>query len=104
MFFCDKCGTLMTPNDEGKMVCSSCGFTPEAGSKQIMSEKFNKNNDVAIVDEKQDDDTLPTTKAQCPECGNSTAYYWFIQTRAADEAPTRFLRCTKCKHTWREYD
>jgi len=26
-----------------------------------------------------------------------------IQTRAADEPPTRFYRCTKCGHTWREY-
>ncbi|MEK6933005.1 MAG: transcription factor S, partial [Nanoarchaeota archaeon] len=25
------------------------------------------------------------------------------QTRAADEAETRFFKCTKCKHTIREY-
>ncbi|MEM4865380.1 MAG: hypothetical protein QXY09_02690 [Acidilobaceae archaeon] len=26
-----------------------------------------------------------------------------MQTRAADEPPTRFYRCTKCGYTWREY-
>ncbi|PJB94591.1 transcription factor S, partial [Candidatus Pacearchaeota archaeon CG_4_9_14_0_8_um_filter_35_24] len=24
-------------------------------------------------------------------------------TRAADESETKFYRCTKCDHTWREY-
>ncbi|MDD5025512.1 MAG: transcription factor S, partial [Methanoregula sp.] len=24
--------------------------------------------------------------------------------RAADESEVRFFRCTKCDHTWRQYD
>jgi len=39
----------------------------------------------------------------CPKCGNDEAFFWTAQMRAADEAETRFFRCTKCKHTWREY-
>ncbi|PIO07920.1 transcription factor S, partial [Candidatus Pacearchaeota archaeon CG10_big_fil_rev_8_21_14_0_10_35_219] len=31
------------------------------------------------------------------------AYFWTMQTRAADESETKFYRCTKCDHTWREY-
>jgi DNA-directed RNA polymerase subunit M len=31
------------------------------------------------------------------------AYFWTQQTRGADEPETRFFKCTKCSHTWREY-
>ncbi|MCD6114052.1 MAG: transcription factor S, partial [Thermoprotei archaeon] len=41
---------------------------------------------------------------ECPKCGNREAYVWMMQTRAADEPPTRFYRCTKCGYTWREYE
>ncbi|MEM3391702.1 MAG: zinc ribbon domain-containing protein [Archaeoglobaceae archaeon] len=47
--------------------------------------------------------TLPTTKAICPACGNNKAYWWMRQLRAADESEVRFFRCTKCGKTWREY-
>lgn len=46
---------------------------------------------------------LPTTKVECPKCGNTHAYWRLEQTRAADEPPTRIYRCTNCGHTWREY-
>ncbi|MBD3310349.1 transcription factor S, partial [Candidatus Woesearchaeota archaeon] len=51
----------------------------------------------------QDFETDPVTKAECPKCHNKEAYYWEVQTRAADEPPTKFLKCTKCKHIWRDY-
>jgi DNA-directed RNA polymerase subunit M len=45
----------------------------------------------------------PKVKIICEKCGNNAAYFWTQQTRAADEPETRFFKCTKCKHTWREY-
>ena len=50
----------------------------------------------------EDEKSLPETEAECPQCGNDKAYYWLVQTRAADEPETRFFRCTKCKKVWRE--
>jgi len=46
---------------------------------------------------------LPVTKAECKKCG-SDGILWMMQTRSADEPSTRFYRCTKCNHTWREYE
>jgi DNA-directed RNA polymerase subunit M len=46
---------------------------------------------------------LPIVDAKCKKCGNLQAYHWEQQTRAGDEPATRFYRCTKCQHTWREY-
>ena len=45
----------------------------------------------------------PKIKINCGKCNNNTAYYWTQQTRGADEPETRFFKCTKCNHTWREY-
>ena len=47
------------------------------------------------------EDTLPLTDADCPKCEHEKAYYWLVQTRAGDEADTKFLKCEKCKHTSR---
>lgn len=46
---------------------------------------------------------LPKTEVECPKCGHNEAYWWMIQTRSADEAPTTFYRCVNCGHTWRDY-
>ena len=39
----------------------------------------------------------------CPKCGKRKVISWMEQTRASDEPPTRFYKCTYCNHTWREY-
>ena len=62
-----------------------------------------KEND-SVIEKGEDVNTLPTTKAVCPECGHTEASWWLQQTRSADEAETRFFKCLKCGHTWREYD
>ena len=62
-----------------------------------------KNKEKSISVMKKEAEVHPKTKAKCPKCGNNEAYYWIVQTRSADEPPTRFYKCTKCKHVWREY-
>ena len=56
---------------------------------------------VEVISEEKE--VLPLVSAECTKCGHSMAYHWEIQTRAADEPATRFFKCEKCKHTWREY-
>ena len=50
-----------------------------------------------------DTDVFPVISCNCSKCENKEAYFWTSQTRAGDEAETKFFRCTKCKYTWREY-
>ena len=45
----------------------------------------------------------PKVRTKCSKCGHGIAFYWTQQTRAADEPETRFFKCAKCNHTWREY-
>lgn len=105
MEFCPKCGTVMFPQDE-KFHCQKCGYerkiTKELISKYEVSEEVNAKESIIFTDDKVK--TLPTTRAICPKCKNKEAFWWLQQTRRADESETRFLRCTACGYTWREYD
>ncbi|MDP1552012.1 MAG: transcription factor S [Methanobacteriaceae archaeon] len=104
MEFCPKCGAIMFPKDDG-FQCK-CGhqkkITNELANQYAVSEKIDTKDTVIFTGE--DIRTLPTTRSICPKCGNKEAFWWLQQTRRADESETRFLRCTSCKHTRREYD
>ena len=44
-----------------------------------------------------------TIKIDCEKCHNQEGVWWTFQTRSADEPETKFYRCIKCNHTWRDY-
>ena len=103
--FCPKCGSILTPKkDERKieLVCG-CGYKEKKREELILKEKvtLKKKDQIEIIDKKND--VLPKTEEQCPKCGYKEAFYWLVQTRAGDEAETRFFKCVKCHHTWRQY-
>lgn len=104
MEFCPECGAMMLPSD-GVLKCTSCGYDPEKKvnkDEYKVSEKIKAEETVKMLGE--DVDVGPVTNETCPECGHDKATYKMLQTRSADEAPTRIFTCTKCKHTWRAYD
>lgn len=103
--FCPKCGSVLLPKKEGskKVLVCSCGYKSSNVEQTKITETVTKKEKEVEVIEKEVD-ILPKTKVECEKCGNKEAFYWTLQTRAGDEAETKFLRCTKCKHTWRDYD
>ncbi len=102
MEFCPKCKSLMRPMQKGgkTVLGCSCGYVKKEAAKPIV-EKVKEPEALVVMSE--DEETLPITEEECPKCGNKKAYFWLQQTRAGDEPETKFLRCTKCKHTWRDY-
>ena len=72
--------------------------------KTKLTETINKKSKEVEVIEKTDFETLPKINAECEKCGHKKAFYWTMQTRAGDEPETKFLRCEKCRYTWRDYD
>ena len=105
--FCPKCGSILVPKktDSKKcLACSSCGYTTKDLSiARIKEDIRQKPKKIEII--KEDElETLPQTDVECPNCKHGKAYYWTVQTRAGDEPETKFLRCIKCKHIWRDYD
>jgi len=94
----------MVPVSPKTLECPKCG-TRVRTEGLVLKEKIAKKK-IEIKPRgkpKEIEDTLPTAEVECPKCGNKEAYWWTVQTRAADEPETQFYRCTKCKYTWREY-
>ena len=105
MMFCPKCGSLLMPKKEGRKVIvkCSCGYKSKDNVDTTIKEEIKQEESIkAPVD--GEFETLPITDAECPKCKHKKAYFWEVQTRAADEAPTKFLKCEKCKHIWRDYN
>lgn len=86
-----------------KVMACACGYTSNETAATISDEVKSK-KEIEVVTGEEELDTLPTTEAECPKCGHKKAYYWLIQTRAADEPETKFLKCCECKHTYRDYN
>lgn len=103
MMFCPKCGSLMRPKEEKgkKILACSCGYSNKRIEQTTVKEVVQKDEKPTEV-MSDEPTTLPLTEEQCPECGHEQAYWWTKQTRASDEPETKFLKCEKCKHTWRD--
>jgi len=109
MEFCDRCGGLMIPKKSGSRVillCRKCGTkkTSKETKFKISAHTEKNKGKIIVISKKSVIDTLPKTRIPCPKCENPEAHWWMQQMRAADEPPTRFYRCTKCRHVWREYE
>ena len=103
MKFCPKCEVRLKKKNSGSdLSCPKCDYT-ESGSKEIKKEKKEDSSELNILAENEGKESLPTIKIECEKCGNDEAVWWMLQTRSADEPTTQFYRCTKCRHTWRNY-
>ncbi len=102
MQFC-SCGSMMMPAGNGMFKCRSCGKTAKSDSKSqyLKIKSVNKKQETLVLETQSTH--LPEGDFECPKCGHGKALWFVQQTRSSDEPPTRFFRCTKCNHTWREY-
>ena len=101
MEFCPKCGAVLIQKTKNPG-CPRCSFSSKGKVKIKVSEKVGEKKEVAVISN-EDTQTLPIIAEKCKKCGNDKAYFWAVQTRSGDEAETKFFKCTKCNHTWREY-
>ena len=100
MQFCPRCGAVLIQKRKN-YGCPRCSYSTKEKVTISSSEKINEKKDIAVV--KNTEESLPIIAATCKKCKNGKAYFWTVQTRSGDEAETKFFKCTKCEHTWREY-
>ena len=100
MEFCPKCGAVLIQKRKNDG-CARCNYSAKGKIKIATSETIEDKKEVAVI--KKDTQVFPIVNEQCKECDNDKAYFWTVQTRASDEAETKFFKCVKCEHTWREY-
>jgi len=101
MEFCPKCGSVLIEKRKN-FGCASCSYTSKSKIKIESTEEIKDIHKAVVVKEKETN-VMPLVTENCPKCGNKEAYFWTAQTRSADEAETRFFKCVKCGHVWREY-
>ena len=102
--FCEKCGSMLLPKRvDGKMVmvCSTHGAGSSDGKlRETSTSKIKEIH----VDKDVPKEVHAIVEHDCVKCGHKRCYFWVVQTRSADEAPTRFYKCESCGNTWKEYD
>ena len=101
MEFCPKCGAVLIHKRKNDG-CPRCNYSASGKIKLKTSEKMEDKTRIAVVKD-SGKEMHPTITDDCKKCGNDEAYFWTVQTRASDEAETRFFKCVKCNHTWRSY-
>ena len=99
--FCPKCGAVLVQKTKN-FGCPRCNYSTKEKVKLKTREKIKEKNPIAVLKGKEIQ-TFPVITETCKKCGNNESYFWTIQTRAGDEAETKFFKCTKCDHTWRDY-
>ena len=111
MEFCEKCGSVLTPQKKGSRVILICrkghttsakGVSPKAFKLAVTTKR--PAGEIVVVEKNSNFEVLPRTTTSCPKCEHTEAFWWMQQMRSADEPPTRFFRCAKCSHVWREYE
>jgi DNA-directed RNA polymerase subunit M len=83
-------------------VCSKCGYSEQASVKVVERSEGADPEAMKTIDGAATDG-VSTVDEECPKCGHGKATWFMQQTRGGDEPTTRFYRCVKCNHTWREY-
>ena len=106
MKFCPKCGSILVPKKlQGKMAYEcSCGYSAPVNADDSVKEKVTDSKDIEVIDESKDVDANPLVDVVCPKCAHNKAHFWLEQTRSGDESETKFFKCEKCKHVWRDYE
>ena len=89
--------------DKKILICSSCNNVDKSGENKKFKEVIPERDEIEII-QPDEEKSLPEIEIECPKCKFDKAIYWLVQTRSGDEAETKFYKCLKCKHTWREYD
>ena len=107
MDFCPKCKTRLKEDANSiRLVCPKCQYVKQKSSKTKKEKPQESDSDLLVMEEKDIKESMgleSTIKIDCEKCHNQEGVSWAFQTRSADEPETKFYRCIKCNHTWRDY-
>ena len=109
--FCPECHNMLRKKllDGKPSLACRCGYHQDLvrdeveRQNNIQKKKDALKDNLIVVSEEDKISVHPIVPKDCPKCKHDEAEAWQEQTRSADEPSTSFFRCTKCKHTFREY-
>ena len=107
MEFCPKCETRLKKGAGNiSLVCPKCQYVKQKSNKIKKEKNQESDSELLVMEEndiKESRGLESTVKIDCEKCNNQEGVSWTFQTRSADEPETKFYRCIKCNHTWRDY-
>ncbi len=107
MEFCPNCETRLKKDDSNSsLVCPKCQYVKKRLVRTKKDEQQESDPALLVMDEsdiKEAKGLESTIKIDCEKCHGKEGASWTFQTRSADEPETKFYRCIKCNHTWRDY-
>ena len=101
MEFCPKCGAVLIHKIKNDG-CPRCNYSAK-GKVKISSSEDIEDHAPKVEVSRSTQGVHPIVNEKCKKCKHEKAYFWTVQTRASDEAETKFFKCVKCEYTWREY-
>lgn len=105
--FCKKCGGLMLPiqdsKDKTQLECRKCKAKETTKEAFVTTSEFIQETSIPVIDTEKQMKKFSTIAVECPKCKHIGAMWWMVQTRGVDEPATRFYKCIKCMHVWREF-
>ncbi|CAG9463166.1 unnamed protein product [Pedinophyceae sp. YPF-701] len=111
LMFCPACANMLAlkkaasrGTDEAlmRLYCGSCDYEYEMDRTISQDVPLEKKDVDDVLGSEEMWATAAKTQAMCPRCHHDEAYLKEFQTRSADEPTTRYHRCTKCHHAWKE--
>ncbi len=104
MLLCPVCDSLLLFKSSvggNSFNCRCCPYKfplLESYTKNVKISKQRKLNEIFT----EQNESLSKIDINCPKCPGTSAYYFQMQTRSADEASTIFYRCIQCNYTWKD--
>jgi DNA-directed RNA polymerase subunit M len=108
--FCEKCGSLLSPNrrEDGTITlyCKHCKEESKESFKdnsyQIKAKiQHNEKDKTTVIEEEFD--VRPTIRVVCPKCSHAEARYWEAEDRRKEEwETTMYYQCSSCSWVWSE--
>ncbi|KAM0802164.1 DNA-directed RNA polymerase III subunit RPC10 [Usnea florida] len=114
LLFCPTCANTLTitraattptyPTGQAVLECRTCPYRFRIQQRYYERREMKRKEVEDVIGGKESWENVDRADAQCPrdECPSSTAFFYQVQIRSADEPMTTFYKCTQCAQRWKE--
>ncbi|KAF6237088.1 hypothetical protein HO173_004556 [Letharia columbiana] len=114
LLFCPSCANVLTvsrapstlsfPEGQNRLECRTCPYEFLIDQKYYERREMKRKEVEDVIGGKEAWENVDKADAQCPRegCDGSSAFFYQVQIRSADEPMTTFYKCTTCAQRWKE--
>ncbi|KAG8463918.1 hypothetical protein KFE25_000086 [Diacronema lutheri] len=107
MHFCPRDGSLLmidAHHGSFRFFCHLCPYVYQIRKPVVSEVKLERKAVDDVMGGEEAWSNVDQTEVICPKCQNTTAYFFQLQIRSADEPMTTFYKCTSssCGNRWKD--